>query len=218
MNYLQIRAQWGGLWVIGGDFNVTRFMHEKNRPNNITRSMRDFNNVINQCDLRDSPLLKAKFTWTDRKENPLLSRLDRFLVSNCWEEVYPHFSQEAIFKLASDHWPVMLNTSKVNYGPITFCFENIWVTHPQFMDCIRVWWHEAHVEGYEGFRFMKKLQHLKQRLRVWNKNTFGLLKEKKESIWSEVESIDQEVMDKGHLLPPLKVRRGQLLTEMECIL
>lgn len=96
---LQIRIQWGGPWLIGGNFNVIRFIHEKSRPNVITRSMRDFNDMINQCDLRDSPLLRAKYTWTDGKEHPLLSRLDRFLVSNCWEEVYPHFTQEVLPKL-----------------------------------------------------------------------------------------------------------------------
>lgn len=112
----------------------------------------------------------------------------------------------------------MLNTSKVNYGPIPFRFKNMWVTHPQFNDCIREWWHEYKVKGYEGFHFMKKLQHLKQRLRVWNRNTFGHLKEKKYSIWSEVETIDRKAMDDGCLPPHLKDRRNQLLVDMECIL
>lgn len=53
----------------GGDFNVIRFVHEKNRPSNITHNM-DFNSFINQCDLPDSPLLNVKFTWTNGKENP----------------------------------------------------------------------------------------------------------------------------------------------------
>lgn len=97
--------------MVGGDFNVIRFTYEKNRPGHITRSMRDFNSLVNQCDLRDFPLLNAKFTWIDGKSNPLLSRLDRFLVSNCWEEVYPHFIQEAIPKIASDHRPIMLNSN-----------------------------------------------------------------------------------------------------------
>lgn len=113
-----------------GDFNVIRFIHEKSRPSNIMHSMRDFNNFINQCDLCDSSLSNAKFMWTDGKENPLLSRLDRFLVSNCWKEVYPHFFQEAFLKIISDHWLIMIDTSKVNYGPIPFCFENMWVSHP----------------------------------------------------------------------------------------
>lgn len=123
--------------------------------------MSDFNQLVNQCDFRDSPLLNAKYIWSDGKENPLFSRLDRFLVSNCWEEVYPHYTQEAILKIASDHWPILLNTSKINYGPIPFRFENTWATLPQFKGCIWEWWNEHEVEGYPGFCFMKKLQHVK---------------------------------------------------------
>lgn len=70
------------------------------------------------------------------------------------------------------------------------------------------------MEGYEGFCLLKKLQHLKQGLEVWNKNTFGLLKEEKESIWSEVDSIDREIMDKSTMPLSLKDRRGQLLLDM----
>lgn len=98
--------------------------------------MKDFNQWVNQCNLRNSPLLNAKYTWSDGKEFSFLSWLDRFIVSNCWEEVYPHFMQEVIPKIASDHWPILLNTSKINYGPIPFRLENMWVTHPQFKDCI----------------------------------------------------------------------------------
>lgn len=62
---LVIKSIWGGSWVIRDDFNVIRFTHEKNRPNHITRSMRDFDAFVNQCDLRDSPLLHAKI-YLDR--------------------------------------------------------------------------------------------------------------------------------------------------------
>lgn len=89
---LSVKGQWGGPWVVGGDFNVIRFTHEKSQHFMITQSMSDFNSFINQCDIRDAPLANAKFTWTDGRETPLLSRLDRFLVSNCWEEVYPLFT------------------------------------------------------------------------------------------------------------------------------
>lgn len=149
-----------------GDLNVIKITHEKNRPSIIIRSMRDFNSFMNQNDFCNSPLMNAKFTWTDGREPSLLSRLDRFLVSSCWEENYPHFTQEAIPKIASDHWPIMLNTSKVNYGPIPFQFKNMWVSHPKFNDLICEWWSELVLDGYKGFYFMKKLQHIKQKLRV----------------------------------------------------
>lgn len=140
------------------------------------------------------------------------------MVFTCWEEVYPIFTLQATPKIASDHWPVMLNTLKVNYSPIPSRFENMWVTHLQFKDCIQTWWMEGNVTGYEGFRFMKKLQHLKQRLRILNKNMFGDIKEIKDSIWKEVDIIDWEVRDEEHILPHVKAKKSKFLMDMECII
>lgn len=44
-----VRGYWAGLWVIGGDFNVIRFVHEKNIPSRVTRSMTDFNAFVTEC-------------------------------------------------------------------------------------------------------------------------------------------------------------------------
>lgn len=199
--FLYVKAQWGGLGVVR-----IRFTHEKSRPS-ITRSMRDFNSFINLFDLCDSSLLNAKFKWTDGKEIPILSRLDRFLVSNGWEEVYLHFTQEEIPKIVFDHWPIMLKTPKVNYGPIPFHFENMWVSHPKFKDQIHEWWSEMVLEGYKGFGFMKKLQYIKQKLRVWNRNTFGHIKKQKDSIWIEMGSLDRKLEEDGVLPPHLEEKK-----------
>lgn len=59
------RGYWRGLWTIGGDFNVIRFVHEKNSSTRVTKSMQDFGAFVNECSLRDCPLLNAKFTWTN---------------------------------------------------------------------------------------------------------------------------------------------------------
>lgn len=41
-----LRHRWDGPWVIGGDFNVIRFINEKNIGGQITRSMRDFEDFV----------------------------------------------------------------------------------------------------------------------------------------------------------------------------
>ena len=87
--------------------------------------MGDLGSFVNDCSLRDCPLLNIKFTWTNGQESPILCRLDGFLVLNDWEELYHRFSQEGLLKITSDHWPIMLNTSKIKYGPTRFQFENM---------------------------------------------------------------------------------------------
>ena len=44
--------------------------------------------------------------------------------------------------------------------------------------------------GWEGHKFMRKLQYVKAKLKDWNKDTFGVLKERKQSILEEIVNID----------------------------
>lgn len=81
-------------------------------------------------------MINARFTWTNGQENPTMCRLDRFLVSNCWEDHFPQFIQVSLLKVALDHWPIILNTSTCNYIPSLFRYENMWITHPSFKEKI----------------------------------------------------------------------------------
>lgn len=72
-----------------GSMNVTIRNSMQNRENRITRSMRDFNAFIDRCALKDSPLTNARYTWINGQDSPTLCKLDRFLVTNCWKELYP---------------------------------------------------------------------------------------------------------------------------------
>lgn len=91
----------------------------------MNRSMRDFNSFVQAHALRDSQMTNANFTWTNGQESLVLCWLDRFLVSNYWEDLYPTFIQEALPKIVSYHWSVMLSTSSINFGPSPFRFENM---------------------------------------------------------------------------------------------
>ncbi|RVW64320.1 hypothetical protein CK203_047007 [Vitis vinifera] len=64
-------------------------------------------------------------------------------------------------------------------GPTPFRFENTWLQHPSFKDCFRSWWRGFQGAGWEGHKFMRKLQFVKAKLKEWNKESFGVLKEGK---------------------------------------
>lgn len=89
--------------MIGGDFNTICFPNEKSSSVQTMRTMREFNNFIRDIDIRDSPLLNSRFTWIYGCQSPIMCQLDRFLVSMDWEEMFPHFYQEAHGRLVSDH-------------------------------------------------------------------------------------------------------------------
>ena len=84
-----IRGLWHDPWCVGGDFNVVRFLEERRNCQRLLTSMRRFSQFIEEMCLKDLPLSGGLFTWCGGSNNESTSRLDRFLVSNDWEN---HFS------------------------------------------------------------------------------------------------------------------------------
>ncbi|KAG5631924.1 hypothetical protein H5410_003641 [Solanum commersonii] len=52
-----------GPWVVCGDFNTTRFIHERCSNPIFTRAMNDFSDFIQDMGLIDPPLFGGSFTW-----------------------------------------------------------------------------------------------------------------------------------------------------------
>ena len=67
----------------------------------------------------------------------------------------------------------------------------MWLMHPEFKDNFSVWWQECQVNGWEGYRFMRKLKFVKSKLKEWNKDIFGILRERKSTIILNIERFDQ---------------------------
>ncbi|KAJ9701108.1 hypothetical protein PVL29_006452 [Vitis rotundifolia] len=201
------------LWCVGGDFNVIRRGSEKLGGSSFTSSMRDFDGFIRDCELLDSPLRNAQFTWSNMQESPVCKRLDRFLYSNEWELSFPQSLQEVLPRWTSDHWPIVLDTNPFKWGPTPFRFENMWLQHPSFKESFSRWWREFEGNGWEGHKFMKRLQFVKAKLKEWNRNTFGMLKERKKTILDEIANIDvmeQEGVLSLDLSAQRVIRKGEL--------
>ncbi|KAL4199007.1 hypothetical protein AMTRI_Chr03g48980 [Amborella trichopoda] len=53
-----------------------------------------------------------------------------------------------------------------------FRFQHVWTEHPEFLEVVKEVWKQR-ITGSPMFRIAKKLQMLKKKLKVWNKNIFG---------------------------------------------
>ena len=71
----------GARWCVVGDFNVVRSPEEKASRGRIARSMRCFNNFIDDSGLFDPPLIGGKFSWANCSAT---SRIDSVLMSEAW--------------------------------------------------------------------------------------------------------------------------------------
>ena len=66
----------------------------------------------------------------------------------------------------------------------------MWLQHPSFKECFRSWWRGFQGTGWEGHKFIRKLQFVKANLKKWNKVSFGELNERKKSILNDLANFD----------------------------
>ncbi|GKC46629.1 RNA-directed DNA polymerase, eukaryota, reverse transcriptase zinc-binding domain protein, partial [Tanacetum coccineum] len=117
---------------------------------------------ILNASLIDVPLGGYKFTWTD-KWGSKISKLDRFLVSKCFYDTFPHITGVVLEKGSSDHRPILLREHSVDYGPIPFRFFHSWLEMEGFHILIVDTWKNDGIFEVNGLiSFKKKLQNLKR--------------------------------------------------------
>ena len=143
---------------MGGDFNVVRNTGEKRNSLTRTRSMRIFDELIRELELQDPLLNNAQFTCANFREQLICCRLDWFLLSTGFTELFGYFRQEALIRSVSDHSPVILTTNPPSWGPSTFRFENMWLDHKSLKNNMAEWWNYDNSYGRPGYKFMRKLK------------------------------------------------------------
>lgn len=91
--------------LVGGNFNIMRFSSEKKNKTFKGNKFTDmFNLIINSHDLREISMMGGKYTWRNNQKNPMLEKLDRFLMNESWEQEFPLTNVRKIPKeLLSDH-------------------------------------------------------------------------------------------------------------------
>ena len=79
----------------------------------------------------------------------------------------------------SDHFPILLEGGGMKRGPSPFRFENMWLEEKGFKDQMKKWWGSLNFIGTYNFVLDAKLRALKDILKTWNKEVFGLIDTKK---------------------------------------
>jgi exonuclease III len=93
--------------LLGGDFNIIINSSEKNKGG-VHRHTNLFNSIINTFDLIDISITGGRYTWSNNQENPTLERLDRYLASKSWEDLFPLCLVYKLPRELSDHNPVII--------------------------------------------------------------------------------------------------------------
>ncbi|KAH9302372.1 hypothetical protein KI387_013955, partial [Taxus chinensis] len=111
-----------------------------------------------------------------------------------------NFHLSSLPRTGSDHNPIVLNFfnwTKPFHG--NFKFEKMWFEHEDIMDRIKEWW-VWEGTGTSQFRLLQKLKNVKQKVRIWNKEVFGNIFEKKKELKQQLEELELQVSMKGMTL------------------
>jgi hypothetical protein len=79
-----------------------------------------FNDLINLLELLEIPLVDRAYTWSNKRENPTLVRLDRCFVNLAWDTAFPNTGLSSLTRYASDHAPCYSQPGLTKLSPAGF--------------------------------------------------------------------------------------------------
>lgn len=106
----------------------------------------------------------------------------------------------------SDHCPIWIKGSQLNWGAITFKSNNCWFENKQFLLFTETQWKSFHVTGKKAFVMKEKLKMLRVSLKKWNKEVFGFLDLK---IDKAVNEAQQMIWNNLHLKESLLKQKSR---------
>lgn len=174
--------------------------------------MNEFASFVRCNNLMDIDLKRFRYTWTNgrRGEANIQAQLDRVIVSQDCVAWFGEASLLGYPKNGSSHNPLLLETleqrRKFN---VPFYFENMWLTHNALEGLVREWW---------GCRFSrsplsqiaKNLRFIKKNMKVWSRETFGHLAQRKKEIQIHMNIVEAQIQDSGCLKDLLHLEKYAL--------
>ncbi|WMV42285.1 hypothetical protein MTR67_035670 [Solanum verrucosum] len=203
-----------GPWVVGGDFNTVRFPSEKRNCTRFNKAMTDFTDFIEDAELLDIQLAGDVFTWKNGEGHDPAARLDRFLISEEWENTFKNIKQSTLQRVISDHCPLILECGNWERPNSYFKFENWWLQTENFKEMVKTWWDSSNFRGKLDFILASKLKYLKDKLKEWSRTRQGNLGLQKQSILNQLADLER-IQDQRQLTDDESYLRAVLTVEFE---
>jgi hypothetical protein len=106
----------------------------------------------------------------------VMEHSDRAFANNEWLDTHPASLVTNLPIIASDHGPIILDTNlRTLFKHRPFRFEWMWNSHPDCRSLVKNAWKDKIASGSHAFCLTKKLENVRDRFKVWNKQSFGVL-------------------------------------------
>ena len=160
----------------------------------------------------------GSYTWSNNQQVPTLERLDRILISEDWEKLFPLTSLRKLPRELSDHNPLLLCTEQNNLKKTKdFCFETSWLKYQDFVPNIMKIWNEKVTGRNAVDKWCIKINRVKKFLKGWGLSLKGHTKKYKKCLTEELSVLEK--MEEANPLPAhLLERKTFILSEKNRLL
>jgi len=140
--------------------------------------MDSFNDIIWDLVLIDIPLGDRSFTWFNKRVVPVFAKLDRFLITDAWHDVFPRSICKALPNTLFDYISISLHTSSNHRCATRFHFKIMWL---EYQDVHGIVASACSCVSYANAAtsLAQKLRMTRSALMMWSKSQFGSVKRKK---------------------------------------
>lgn len=111
-------------WLVLGDFNLIYEARDKNNANLNRRLTGQFRAALDASQLLEIALQNRRYTWSNKRDNPILAHLDRVFCNVEWDTMFSTASLQALSSSMSDHCPIFLSQQDDLPRPPRFKFES----------------------------------------------------------------------------------------------
>ena len=131
-----------------------------------------FRRLINDLGLQELPLHGRKYTWSNQQDTPTLVRLDRFLCTVDWEQLFPNCLLQSTASDGSDHCPLLgLHDNKP--GKARFHFEAYWTKLEGFQEAVEIAWVSEPASSCPFDTLSRKFRATVRGLQSWSQKKVG---------------------------------------------
>jgi hypothetical protein len=108
----ELFLNWEGPALIGGDFNLVRFIEDKNNGNIDFKWVDKFNAWIELWALMKIGVSGRNYTWGNNQEYPVMCKLDRIFCATSFDSNFPLANARALSRSGSDHTPLVWDSGE----------------------------------------------------------------------------------------------------------
>ncbi|KHN42743.1 hypothetical protein glysoja_030226, partial [Glycine soja] len=102
--------------------------------------------------------------------------------------------QSTLSRNFSDHCPIILRSTVIDWGPKPFRVLDCWLSDSSFKETVKNCWLSSRLPGWGGFVLKEKIKILKQKLKIWNKESYGDTLKKVIKIEEELNKLEEETI------------------------